>query len=117
MSQLKKRYVGGIALVLLGFCLSLAFGAATDTFNTYQSGLDSPAVHAVLITTSDSTDQTNAYRAIYNGSTSASDVKVTTVGGETLVISSVPSGAILPVRVTRVWSTSTTDTAHWVGLY
>lgn len=71
----------------------------------YEEGLDQPAKHAALVTPSDSTDLTVTARALLVGT--SGDIKVTTAGGDTLVIPSVPAG-VLPLRVSRVWSTSTT---------
>ncbi len=79
-----------------------------DQFAAFRPGLDSPAEHAAAVTPNDSTDLTYATRALYVGGTG--NIKVTTVGGETLVLSAVPVG-VLPIRVTRVHSTSTTATS------
>lgn len=46
---------------------------------------------------------------IYVGGTGA--VKVTTSQGTDVVFSGVPAGNTIPVRVIKVWSTSTTATA------
>ena len=45
-------------------------------------------------------------RALWVGE--AGDVKVTTAGGNTVTLAGVAAGTILPVRVTRVWSSGTT---------
>jgi hypothetical protein len=65
-----------------------------------------PADNAAAVTPNDSTDLTNTARALYVGSTG--DVKVDTAAGDTVTFGTVPSGAILPVRVKRVYSTGTT---------
>lgn len=67
-----------------------------------------PAAHLEAITPNDAADLTFATRAIWVGT--AGDVKVTTVGGETVTIPNVPSGTRLDVRVARVWATGTDAT-------
>ena len=67
-----------------------------------------PADNAAAVTPNDSADLTNTARALYVGGTG--NVKVDTAAGDTVTFSSVPAGAILPVRVKRVYSTGTTAT-------
>ena len=86
----------------------------SDKFSNYHSGLESPAERAVAITGNDSTDLTVFPRAIYVGG--AGNVKVTTIGGDTVTFSGALAGTIIPVRVTRVFSTDTTAT-NLLGLY
>lgn len=72
-----------------------------------------PAQHAASVSPSDSTDLSVSTRALIIGTAGA--LKVDTVGGETVTIASVPAG-ILPIEVTRVYSTGTTAsdiTALW----
>ena len=72
-----------------------------------------PAAHAAVVTPSDTVDLANATRAILVGT--GGDLKVTTVGGETVVIPAAPVG-VLPLQVTRIWATSTAAsnlTALW----
>lgn len=87
-----------------------------DSFQSNSPGLDSPAAHVfdAYAAKSDSVDLTNATRALYTGS--GGDIKVTTVMGDTVTFKSVPAGALLPVRVVRLWSTGTTAT-DCLGLY
>jgi hypothetical protein len=68
---------------------------------------------AVLITKADS-DLTTAIRGLYVGTTG--NVRVTTVGGDDVVIPTVPAGAILPIEIKRVWSTNTTASG-FVGIF
>lgn len=77
----------------------------TDTFQTFTSGLDSPATSAAAVTASDST-VLDTTRALYVGTTG--DVSVVTKDGNTVTFAAVPAGAILPIRVTKVRSTGTT---------
>jgi len=86
----------------------------SDKFSNYHSGLESPAERAFAITGNDSTDLTIYPRAIYVGG--AGNVKVTTLGGDTVTFSGALAGTILPVRVVRVFSTDTTAT-NLLGLY
>jgi hypothetical protein len=86
----------------------------TDKFSSHQPALDSPAQHAADVVKSDSTDLANAARSLYIGN--GGDIKVTTAGGDEITFGGVPSGSILPVRVTRVWSTGT-DASNIVALW
>ena len=85
-----------------------------DDFSTFATGLDSPAVHGFAITASDTVDLGQITRAVYVGG--AGDVKIKTLGGETVTFSGAPVGMLLPVRVARVFATGTTATLL-VGLY
>lgn len=83
---------------------------------TPAGGMEVPAPHVALVTPDDSNDLTNASRAVSFAAAGA--LKVTTVGGETVVI---PSGALAAgvmhaIAVTRVWAAGTTATsivAYW----
>jgi len=86
----------------------------SDKFSNYHSGLESPAERAFAITGNDSTDLTIFPRAIYVGG--AGNVKVITLGGDTVTFSGMLAGTVLPVRVKRVFSTDTTAT-NLLGLY
>jgi len=78
----------------------------SDPYSEYPTGLTTPAFHAAAVTPSDGTDLNITARALYIGV--AGDVVVITKGGETVTFVGVPAGAILPVSVARVKSTSTT---------
>lgn len=91
----------------------------TSVYDTYKvrqvdaigadiSGLSAPASDAVAVTPSDSTVLTTT-RGLYVGG--AGNVTVIMLGGETVTFTAVPAGTLLPVRVTKVKSTSTTATA------
>lgn len=89
---------------------------ASDTYQTEWERAYESAKNAVLITPNDNTDLAVVTRAISFGGAGA--IKVDTLGGDTVVI---PSGALAagvmhPLRVTRVYSTSTTATSI-VGYY
>lgn len=88
-----------------------------DRFKNARN-IDAPAEGAQEITASDSADYGSdsgktIYRGLYIGT--SGNVKVITANGETVTFTNVPVG-ILPVRVTRVFSTGTTASGI-VGLY
>ena len=76
---------------------------ATDQWNS-----DVPAENAALVTPDDANDLAVVTRGLLVGTSGA--LKVTTNGGQTLVIpaSCVVAGTLLPLRVKRVWATGTT---------
>jgi hypothetical protein len=76
-----------------------------DRFKRHASGLDSPARNAAPVTPDDNSDLPAAARSLYVGVTG--DVRITTVGGDMVTFTGVPSG-ILPVRTARVHATGTT---------
>jgi hypothetical protein len=80
----------------------------SDAFAQSQSGLSSPGQHAAAVTPDDNTDLATSARALWVGT--GGNVALVTVGGETVTITSVPSGSILPVRCSRVKATGTTAT-------
>lgn len=81
---------------------------AVDLFAGLPNGvnpdLSIPATHAEVTTGSDTVDLVNTSRALVVGT--AGNIKVTTLGGETVVMA-FPAG-VTPIRVTRVWLTSLT---------
>jgi hypothetical protein len=80
-----------------------------DNFEEYKEGLDSPASNAAAVTPHDSTDLANTTRALFVGG--AGNISVEMAGGQSaVVLTGVVAGTILPLRVTRVNSTSTTAT-------
>ena len=86
----------------------------SDKFGNYHAGLESPAERAFAITPNDSADLSVFPRAIYVGG--AGNIKVTTMGGDTVTFSGCLAGTVLPVRVARVFSTDTTATLL-LGIY
>lgn len=84
--------------------------SALDDFSFLGKTVDGPASHAAIITPDDSNDLVHATRAIYIGAAGA--VKLTTVGGETVVLASgvLAAGVPHPIRATRIFSTGTTAT-------
>jgi hypothetical protein len=79
-----------------------------------SSGTTGPATQGFAITPGDGSDLAIATRALWVGG--AGDVKVTTLGGDTVILVGVTAGSLIPIRVSRVFSTSTTATSI-VGLY
>ena len=72
-------------------------------------GLDSGAAHAAAVTPDDAADLSTPARGLYVGG--AGDVEIDTVGRETVIVSGVPEGTVLPIRVARVRAANTTATA------
>ena len=85
-----------------------------DSFSSSMPGLSSPGANAFAVTGNDSADLSFATRGLYVGG--AGDVKLTTVGGNTVTFAAVPAGAVLPVRAARIFATGTSAT-NLVGLY
>lgn len=84
----------------------------SEQVNFSTSGQQSPAANAEVITPAD-TDLVNVQftRGIYVGG--AGNLRVTMAGAEgdsDVTFSAVPAGAILPIRVKRIWATGTTAT-------
>ena len=72
------------------------------------SGYDAPASNAFAVTPADGSNLTHAARALFVGG--AGDVKVDTLGGDTVTFTGVLAGSILPVRILKVYATGTTAT-------
>lgn len=79
---------------------------ATDRYSSLSSGITGPGDDAFAVTPSDTVDFIVAARALYVGTTG--NVTLVTKGGTVITLSSVPAGAIIPVRCTRVNATATT---------
>lgn len=80
-----------------------------DAFANHETSLDSPGHRAAAVTPNDSTDLTNAARALWVGG--AGNLAVVTTGGDTVTLTAATAGSVVPVRVARVLSTGTTATA------
>jgi len=79
---------------------------ATDNFSRQQTLTGDPATNAVLITPNDSTDLVAVTRAVYVGT--GGNMKVTMQDSGTVLFTGIPTGTTLPIRVSRIWSTTTT---------
>ena len=83
---------------------------ANDRFmKTYERTITSPPEHAFAVTPSDTVDIDASSRALYVGG--AGNLAVIMVGGETVTLTAVPAGMLLPLRVDRVLAIGTTATA------
>lgn len=86
-----------------------------DVFENLTEGISAPGNNLVAITPSDSTDLAQVSRGIYVGG--AGNLVVTpAAGGSNVTFVGVPAGTVLPIRVSRVLSTSTTATSL-INLY
>ncbi|MEM6382425.1 MAG: hypothetical protein AAF739_07115 [Pseudomonadota bacterium] len=85
----------------------------SDPYGGHTSGLESPASDAFVITPADGTPLPQTTRAVYVGS--GGDIAVTTKAGTSVVLTAVPSGTILPIRLSAVSATGTTA-SDMVGL-
>lgn len=72
-------------------------------------------VRAEAITPSDTSPHSPPYEAIYVGTSSSANIKITTPDGDVVVFDNVIQGGIIPVRASLVWSTGTTA-SNLVGL-
>ena len=78
---------------------------AGDQFEQLAPGLDAPSGEFEAITPSDTTDLTMPTRAVYVGT--AGNITAVDLTGTAVVFSSVPAGAILPIRASRINATGT----------
>jgi hypothetical protein len=87
--------------------------SAVDPTAEKPTDLHSPARNAAVVTPNDAADLATHARALLIGT--SGNLRVTTAGGQTLTIPSVPTG-ILPLGVKRVFADQTTAaniTALW----
>ncbi len=83
---------------------------AADPYSYVSDPITAPAENAVAVTPHNSTDLVTATRALWIGG--AGNISVEMVGGQSAVVFvGIQAGTILPIRVTRVNSTSTTATS------
>lgn len=85
-----------------------------NNFDDYRTELDSPAEEAVSVTPSDVTDLDDVSRYLYIGG--AGNVAAVMKSGSVVTFTGIAAGTVLPLRVKRVNSTSTTAT-NIVALY
>ena len=86
-----------------------------DTFESYRTGLESPARDAKAVTPANDTDlPSGVCRALYIGGDG--NVSLITPEGTTVSFIGLVAGTILPVRAARVRVTGTTAT-NLVALY
>jgi len=84
-----------------------AYAQAVDDYPTLSGqAWNAPATHAAAVTPSDISDLSDVSRWLYVGS--AGDLAVIGADGITVTLPAVPTGALLPIRVSRVMATGTT---------
>ena len=79
-----------------------------DQFSDFPTTLNAPARDAAAVTPSDATDLTVMPRAIYVGGTG--NLALRMAGGQTVTLTGVQAGSLLPLRAARVLATGTTAT-------
>jgi hypothetical protein len=82
--------------------------AATDKHIQVPMQMDDPARSAVAVTPSDTTEFSTVTRALFVGGAGA--VTALMADGTTCTFTGVTAGSVLPIRIRRVNSTSTTAT-------
>ncbi len=76
-------------------------------------GYQDPAYDGFAISASDTVDLARTTRGVFVGT--GGDLKVTLVGGSTVLMRNLGSGCLLPIQATRVFATETTA-SDLVGL-
>lgn len=84
-----------------------------DRYETYATGLESPAMDGFAVTPDDNADLPELTRALYIGSAGA--VAVVLASGAAVTFTGIAGGTLLPLRARRVRATATTAGAI-VGL-
>lgn len=79
-----------------------------DNFSSYVGGLNSPASDGAAVTPNDNADLVTSSRYVFVGGAGA--LKVDLVSGNTLTLTGITAGTVLPLRVRRVYATGTTAT-------
>ena len=77
-----------------------------DSFSNQKTYTSDPLTNAVLVSPNDSADLGYTTRAVYIGTTG--NMKVTMQDSGTVLFTGIPAGTTLPIRVSRIWSTTTT---------
>lgn len=78
----------------------------SDRFQTSSPSLSGPAAHAFAISPNDSAPISETTRALYIGV--GGNLSVTMASGGNAAFTSISSGTLLPIRITKVLSTGTT---------
>lgn len=88
----------------------------SNPYDSFAYRVDAQYPHAKPVTPSDTVDLPTMARALWIGGAGSGNLKVDTAGGETAVsLSSVGTG-LLPISVTRVYSTGT-DVTNIVAIW
>jgi hypothetical protein len=85
-----------------------------DTFQAHSAGLTAPAGNAFPITPQDGVDLAFVTRAIYVGV--SGNITLTMQGGQSVLLTNIAAGTVLPLRAARIAATGTTA-QDLVGLY
>ncbi len=88
--------------------------AAIDLHAGQVELLASPYDNAAAITPSDTADLAYATRAVWCGA--AGNITVTMLGGGTVTLHH-DAHRLLPIRITKVWETGTTNNTNLVALW
>ena len=80
-----------------------------DRFANTQPSLSGPAASGFAVSPNDASDLPETTRALYVGI--GGNMAVRMLSGETLTLSNLSAGSLLPLRVTRVMSSGTTASA------
>lgn len=88
--------------------------SAVDQIQGSNEAMTFPANDAAAVTPNDTTQLSFVTRGLYVGG--AGNVAVLMASGQTVTFVGVPAGTVLPIRIARVNSTSTTATSI-VALY
>jgi hypothetical protein len=88
---------------------------SSSNIESQTTGQVLPASNAVVITPSDTVDLDTILRGLYVGVTGNVNVLLAK-DSSPVVLVAVPAGSLLPLRVKRVFATSTTAT-NLVGVY
>ena len=81
---------------------------AEDNFSRQKTLTNDPFTNAVLVSPNDEEDLEAVTRAVYVGGTG--NMKVTMQDSGTVLFTGIPAGTVLPIRVKRIWSTTTNAT-------
>ena len=81
---------------------------ANDLFWNHSTGLEGPAENGANVAPNDGNDLVQVTRALYVGG--GGDIRITTRAGTQITLTNVPAGALLPLRICRIWQTDTTAT-------
>lgn len=75
-----------------------------------------PAHEAAVVTPSDTVDLASVTIGIWIGGAGSGNLTVTMVGGQKVHFQGVTAGIVMPLRVSRIWSTGT-DVTNMIALW
>jgi hypothetical protein len=97
------------ALVIIGLLVACNATAQVNSLENKGAGATVPAYRIEVVSPDDTFSFNHEVRAVWVGS--GGDIRVTTTGGDTVTIVGVSTGTLLPIAVTKVWSTGTSATS------